>query len=86
MRELEYPFDSELIRKKRLKYRKALLSDTITKYLEKRIAILGGSTTDEIKNMMELFLLNVGIKATFYESEYKAYRTKRVDENRSTAR
>ena len=61
MRELEYPFDSELIRKKRLKYRKALLSDTTTKYLEKRIAILGGSTTDEIKNMMELFLLNVGL-------------------------
>ena len=73
MRELEYPFDSELIRKKRLKYRKALLSDTTTKYLEKRIAILGGSTTDEIKNMMELFLLNVGIKATFYESEYNQF-------------
>ena len=73
MRELEYPFDSELIRKKRLKYRKALLSDTTTKYLEKRIAILGGSTTDEIKNMIELFLLNVGIEATFYESEYNQF-------------
>ena len=73
MRELEYPFDSELIRKKRLKYRKALLSDTTTKYLEKRIAILGGSTTDEIKNMIELFLLNVGIKASFYESEYNQF-------------
>lgn len=73
MRELEYPFDSELIRKKRLKYRKALLSDMTTKYLEKRIAILGGSTTDEIKNMIELFLLNVGIEATFYESEYNQF-------------
>lgn len=73
MRELEYPFDSELIRKKRLKYRKALLSNTTTKYLEKRIAILGGSTTDEIKNMIELFLLNAGIKASFYESEYNQF-------------
>ena len=73
MRELDYPFDSELIRKKRIKLRKALLADESVKFVEKRIAILGGSTTSEIKNMMELFLLNFGIKPSFYESEYNKY-------------
>ncbi len=73
MRELEYPFDSELIRKKRLKLRKSLLADETARFVETRIAILGGSTTSEIKNMMELFLLNFGIKPSFYESEYNKY-------------
>lgn len=73
MKELEYPFDSEFIRKKRLKIRKELLADESIKYIEKRIAILGGSTTSEIKNMIELFLLNYGIKPLFYESEYNKF-------------
>ncbi|MGO9347849.1 MAG: HAD-IIIC family phosphatase [Terriglobales bacterium] len=38
-----------------------------------RIAILGGSTTAEVKSMLELFLLAHGIQATFYESEYNRY-------------
>lgn len=73
MRELEYPFDSELIRKKRIKLRKALLADGSTRFIDKRIAILGGSTTSEIMNMIELFLLNYGIRPSFYESEYNKY-------------
>lgn len=73
MKELEYPFDSELLRKKRIKLRKTLLADESMKFIEKRIAILGGSTTSEIKNMIELFLLNNGIKPSFYESEYNKY-------------
>ncbi len=73
MKELEYPFDSELIRKKRLKFRKALLADESKKYVEKRIAVLGGSTTSEIINMIELFLINNGIKPSFYESEYNKF-------------
>ncbi|SDB38522.1 HAD-superfamily phosphatase, subfamily IIIC/FkbH-like domain-containing protein [Pseudobutyrivibrio sp. YE44] len=73
MRELEYPFDSEFIRKKRIKLRKQLLADESVKFIEKRIAILGGSTTSEIKNMIELFLLNNGIKPSFYESEYNKF-------------
>ena len=40
---------------------------------KKNIAILGGSTTSEIKNVLELFLLNNGIKPDFYESEYNKY-------------
>lgn len=41
--------------------------------LEKRIAILGGSTTSEIKNILELFLLSEGIRPTFYESGYDRF-------------
>lgn len=41
--------------------------------LPTRIAILGGSTTVEVKNMIELFLLAHGIQPTFYESGYNLY-------------
>ncbi|MEH6450103.1 MAG: HAD-IIIC family phosphatase [Oleispira sp.] len=42
-------------------------------FVEKKIAILGGSTTSEVKNILELFLLNNGIMPIFYESEYNQY-------------
>lgn len=41
--------------------------------ISKRIAILGGSTTHDIKDILELFLLNQGIQPEFYESEYAKY-------------
>ncbi|MCM1264207.1 MAG: HAD-IIIC family phosphatase [Butyrivibrio sp.] len=41
--------------------------------IEKKIAVLGGSTTNELVDQMELFLLSHGIKATFYQSEYGKY-------------
>lgn len=80
MRELEYPFDAEyiLLRKKRIK---RLLDSTMTDAVEKRIAILGGSTTNDIKLVMELFLLNYGIRPLFYESEYNQYYEDAVFEN-----
>ncbi|MCH5167146.1 MAG: HAD-IIIC family phosphatase [Erysipelotrichales bacterium] len=71
MEVLDYPFDTEYIIKNKRKIKKELLDED--NYLEKRIAILGGSTTSEVKNMLELFLLNQGIKPTFYESEYNMY-------------
>ncbi|MDD6811851.1 MAG: HAD-IIIC family phosphatase [Lachnospiraceae bacterium] len=74
MRELEYPFDSEDLytRKKALK-RKLLEQLDEKSCLHKKIAILGGSTTRDIKLMLELFLLNYGIKPEFYESEFNQY-------------
>jgi FkbH-like protein len=39
----------------------------------KNIAILGGSTTHQIAKTMELFLLDSGINANIYESEYNRY-------------
>ena len=72
MRELEYPFDSDYILKKK-KTLKRLLIENGNNFIEKNIAILGGSTTNDIKNMIELFLLNQGIRPNFYESEYNMY-------------
>ncbi len=70
-KELEYPFNVEYLIKNKKKIKKQLLENE--QLLEKNIAILGGSTTSEIKNMLEIFLLNYGIKPRFYESEYNQY-------------
>ncbi len=72
IQELQYPFDSSFLLKNRKKIRKALLADG-SKRMEKRIAVLGGSTTNDIVNMLELFLLQEGIAPTFYQSEYAQY-------------
>lgn len=69
---LSYPYDAQIIMKKRKSIKKELLSSK--KILHKKnIAILGGSTTHDIKDMLELFLLENEIKPTFYESEYGQY-------------
>lgn len=74
MEELEYPFNSKYILKKRRAIKKSLLLEKEdTRFLYKKIAILGGSTTHDIRDMLELFLLNFGIKPAFYESEYNQY-------------
>ena len=72
MTELEYPFDAENILKNKKRLRKSLMNDS-TERIKKKIAILGGSTTNDIKLMLELFLLNYGIEPEFYESEYNKY-------------
>jgi FkbH-like protein len=72
MKELEYPFDNELILKYKKKFKRQLIEEK-RDFIEKRIAILGGSTTNDIKLILELFLLNYGIKPEFYESEYNQY-------------
>ncbi|MBD5453035.1 MAG: HAD-IIIC family phosphatase [Lachnospiraceae bacterium] len=73
MKELEYPFNAEYILKKRKSLKKELSVRNEQTRITKRIAILGGSTTHDIKEMLELFLLNVGITPVFYESEYNQY-------------
>ena len=72
MRELEYPFDSEYILKKSKKLKRELL-ESRTDFLSKNIAVLGGSTTHDIVRILEVFLLNRGIRPVFYESEYAQY-------------
>ena len=71
MKELVYPFDAGFIIANKRKLKRSLLEGS--NFIEKRIAILGGSTTNDIKNILELFLLNYGIKPIFYESEYNMY-------------
>ncbi len=72
MVELEYPFDSAYIMKKRRSIKKSLLSDGSAR-IKKKIAVLGGSTTNDIISIAELFLLNNGIEPEFYQSEYGQY-------------
>lgn len=71
MKELQYPFDSSLIIRNKRKIRKELLQDCSGP--EVHVAILGGSTTHDIKDTLELFLLDNGLRPSFYESEFGQY-------------
>ncbi|QWR77109.1 HAD-IIIC family phosphatase [Candidatus Magnetomonas plexicatena] len=76
---LTYPFDTNYISRKK-KAIKRELTDELQKrrlcgenIVSTKIAILGGSTTSEIKDVLELFLLKHSIEPLFYESEYNKY-------------
>lgn len=72
MRELlKWPFDVKTLGRKKNALKRELLS--LPGLVEKRIAVLGGSTTHDVIEMMELFLLDNGIKPSFYESEYNQW-------------
>lgn len=77
---LEYPFDAALILKKKKSIRRELKGEE-KEYVRKNIAILGGSTTSEVKDILELFLLGYGIEPVFYESEYGQFWQDAVFEN-----
>ena len=68
---LNYPFDSSMILRKRKRIRKELIKGTFVNKI--RVAVLGGSTTNELVNIIELFLLKQGIFVSFYESDYNKY-------------
>lgn len=70
---LNWPYDSELLLRKRKSLKRQLLTREDVNYIEKRVAILGGSTTADVKDMLELFLLLAGVKPAFYESEYNKF-------------
>lgn len=72
MKELCYPFDGKYIRKNKKKLKKQLLSDG-SQRIKKKIAVLGGSTVNDVVFMLELFLLNFGIEPEFYLSEYNKF-------------
>lgn len=71
MKQLEYPFDSLYILQKKKTIKKELLKND--NFIEKRIALLSGSTIGDIKNILELFLLKHGIKPIFYEGSYSRF-------------
>jgi len=79
MKELEYPFNSIEILKKQKRLKKELLKNE--KFIEKRIAILSGSTIGDVKSVLEIFLLNNGIKPVFYEGQYNRFYEESVFEN-----
>ncbi len=72
MKELSYPFDGKYLRRNRRKLRNALLSGN-NQRIRKKIAVLGGSTADDVVFMLELFLLDAGIEPEFYVSEYNKF-------------
>lgn len=71
LREMRYPVTPANILRKRHALKKELLAQP--NLLPVRVAILGGSTTTEVKSMLELFLLAQGIQPSFYESGYNKY-------------
>ena len=73
MLELQYPFDADYILRKKKSIKRQLLARENVSYVTKKIAVLGGSTTSDIVLLLELFLLDNGIKAEFYESEYNKF-------------
>lgn len=68
-----YPYDSDLLLRKQKSIKRELLARKDVFYTPSRIAVLGGSTVDDIKNVLELFLLESGIKPIFYQSEYNKF-------------
>lgn len=72
MKELNYPIDVDYINRKVKSIKRQLLSGNSAS-IEKRIAVLGGSTTANFIDCLEIFLLDCGITPRFYESEYNKY-------------
>lgn len=72
LKELLYPFDAGSILSGKKRIRRRLLEQA-SDYTEKKVAVLGGSTTRDIVLVMELFLLNQEIRPSFYESQYRQY-------------
>ena len=65
---LEYPFDTgKILRKKRILKRSLLEKKNL---IDIKIAVLGSTTTFEVIDQLELFLLKVGFKPKFYSCEY----------------
>jgi predicted enzyme involved in methoxymalonyl-ACP biosynthesis len=68
---LQLPADAASI----VRQRKSLVKELLKQpnLVPTRVAILGGSTTAEVKNMLELFLLGHGVQPSFYESGYNRF-------------
>ena len=82
MRDLEYPLNGEDILRRKKKIKRMLLEEiAVDTCVYTKVAILGGSTTSEVKDCLELFLLNEGISPSFYESLYNNYFEDAVFEN-----
>lgn len=82
LNELCYPFDSDLIMRTRKKLLRQL-KEQESGAIKLRVAVLGGSTTNDIVNMLELFLRNRGIVPEFWQSEYAQYWNDAMFENPS---
>ncbi len=64
----DYPLDTKNLYRKKAKIKRELLKKGT--FIKKKIAVLGGSTTNEVVDQLDNFLLYYGICAEFYQSEY----------------
>lgn len=71
MKCFEYPLDTKILYRKKLKIKRDLKNNS--NLIKKRIAVLGGSTTNEVVDQLDNFLLYYGVEAKFYQSEYGQY-------------
>ena len=71
MQELQTPFDGAMILQKKRSLKRALQNKQ--GLVPKKIAIMSGSTIGDIQNILELFLLEAGIKPEFYVGGYALY-------------
>lgn len=65
---LSYPFDGAAILQKKRALKKELSQKP--GLMDKKIAILSGGTVGDLPAVLELFLLNAGIRPSFYEGDY----------------
>lgn len=73
MREaLEYPLDVAQLLRKRRALKRHLMADG-GPFIDKKVAVLGGSTTANVTSMLELFLLGAGIRPELFESGYNRF-------------
>ena len=68
---LSYPFDFDKIAVKKSKWTRELAKNELLQ--TKKIAILGGSTTNELKELLRLFGLSNGFYFEFWESDYNRW-------------
>ena len=69
--DLVFPFDPMLILRKYRKFRRHLIGkENLT---EKRVFVASGTTTSEVISILEVFLLNIGIKPIFLIGQYGLY-------------
>lgn len=79
LKDLQFPITASTLIRKRLAITRELSAQP--NLIPTRIAILGGSTTSEVRGMLELFLLANGIRPEFYESGYNRYSEDLLFEN-----
>ncbi|PMN89559.1 HAD-IIIC family phosphatase [Enterovibrio norvegicus] len=76
---IAYPLDVAWLQRRQKKLRRRLKESLSTPPV--RVAILGGSTTSEVANYIELFLLEAGINVDIYQSDYNQFYQESVFDN-----
>lgn len=76
---ITYPLDIAWLQRRQKKLRRCLKESLNTPPI--RLAILGGSTTSEVANYIELFLLDAGVNVDIYQSDYNQFYQEAIFDN-----